>query len=154
MTPKIESLEAYVAQLSPERKLVIEHLRKIILKNLPNGFEETLSYGMIGYVVPHKLYPNGYHCDPKLPLPFINLASQKNYIAIYHMGIYSNEKLLNLFEKEYEKLGLKKLNRGKSCIRFKKTNEIPYELIGKLCEKMTPSDWIDCYELAIKPKKK
>ena len=109
---------------------------------------------MIGYVVPHKIYQNGYHCDPKLPLPFINLASQKNYIAIYHMGIYSNEKLLNWFEKEYEKLGLKKLNRGKSCIQFKKTNEIPYELIGKLCEKMTLSDWIDCYERAIKPKKK
>lgn len=154
MTPKIESVEAYIAQLSPERKQAIERLRKIILKNLPKGFTETLSYGMIGYVVPHQLYPNGYHCDPKLPLPFINLASQKNYISLYHMGIYSNTNLLNWFKKEYDRLGHKNLNMGKSCIRFKKTEEIPYKLIGELCQRMTPEDWIISYEGLIKPKGK
>lgn len=142
MTPKIESVEACIAQLSPERKQAIERLRKIILKNLPKGFTEILSYGMIGYVVPHQLYPNGYHCDPKLPLPFINLGSQKNYISLYQMEIYSNTNLLNLFKKEYDRLGHKKLNMGKSCIRFKKTEEIPYKLIGELCQRMTPEDWI------------
>ena len=124
MQSKASTPEQYLNQLPQERKQVMTKLRDIILKNLPKGFEECISYGMLGYVVPHSMYPEGYHVNPSLPLPFINLASQKNYIAIYHMGIYSNEKLLNWFEKEYEKLGLKKLNRGKSCIRFKKINEI------------------------------
>jgi hypothetical protein len=99
MVSKINTLEAYIAQLSTERKPLIERLRQTILKNLPKGFEETLSYGMIGYVIPHSLYPKGYHCNPKLPLPFINLASQKKYISLYHMGLYANTKLLTWFEK-------------------------------------------------------
>ena len=98
MVSKINTLEAYIAQLSSERKPLIERLRQTILKNLPKGFEETLSYGMIGYVIPHSLYPKGYHCNPKLPLPFINLASQKKYISLYHMGFYANTKLLTWFE--------------------------------------------------------
>lgn len=114
--------------------------------NLPNGFEEQISYGHIGFVVPHSMYPNGYHCDPTSPLPFIGLASQKNFIALYHMGIYSDEKLLNWFIEEYPKHAKRKLDMGKSCIRFKKTDDIPYDLIGKLASKITPDQWIATYE--------
>ena len=114
--------------------------------NLPNGFEEQISYGHIGFVVPHSMYPNGYHCDPTSPLPFIGLASQKNFIALYHMGIYSDEKLLNWFIEEYPKHAKRKLDMGKSCIRFKKTDDIPYDLIGKLASKITLYQWIATYE--------
>jgi uncharacterized protein YdhG (YjbR/CyaY superfamily) len=146
MTPKITSLASYINQLPTERKKVISKLRKTILEHLPNGFEETLSYGMIGYVVPHKIYPEGYHCNPKLPLPFINLASQKNYISLYHLGLYADQKLLNWFIAEYEMSGAGKLDMGKSCIRFKVTVDIPYPLIGKLCSKMSAENWIKLYE--------
>lgn len=101
---------------------------------------------MIGYVVPHKIYPEGYHCNPELPLPFINLASQKNYISLYHMGLYADQKLLNWFIAEYEISGAGKLDMGKSCIRFKDTVDIPYPLIGKLCSKMSAENWIKLYE--------
>ena len=151
MTPKITSIADYIAQLPTQRQKAIAHLRKTISANLPKGFKETLSYGMIGYIVPHQLYPNGYHCDPKLPLPFINLASQKNYISLYHMGLYANSELLNWFTEEYDKLRIKKLDMGKSCIRFKKIEEIPYGLVGELCKKMTPKDWINRYEQRVKP---
>ncbi|CAM3235697.1 DUF1801 domain-containing protein [Empedobacter stercoris] len=114
--------------------------------NLPNGFEEQISYGHIGFVVPHSMYPNGYHCDPTSPLPFIGLASQKNFIALYHMGIYSDEKLLNWFIEEYPKHAKRKLDMGKNCIRFKKTDDIPYDLIGRLASKITPDQWIATYE--------
>ena len=146
MTPKITSLASYINQLPTERKKVISKLRKTILEHLPNGFEETLSYGMIGYVVPHKIYPKGYHCNPELPLPFINLASQKNYISLYHMGLYADQKLLNWFIAEYEMSGAGILDMGKSCIRFKDTVDIPYPLIGKLCSKMSAENWIKLYE--------
>jgi len=146
MTPKITSLASYINQLPTERKKVISKLRKTILEHLPNGFEETLSYGMIGYVVPHKIYPEGYHCNPELPLPFINLASQKNYISLYHMGLYADQKLLNWFIAEYEMSGAGKLDMGKSYIRFKDTVDIPYPLIGKLCSKMSAENWIKLYE--------
>jgi hypothetical protein len=121
-------------------------LRDVILKNLPKGFAEVMSYGMIGYVVPHKLYPNGYHCNPKLPLPFANIASQKNFIALYHMGVYANPELLKWFTAEYKKRVPSKLDMGKSCIRFKNPEEIPFELIGELMRKMSPKDWIAVYE--------
>tara|TARA_A200000113_G_C8795287_1_gene332265 strand:+ start:369 stop:824 length:456 start_codon:yes stop_codon:yes gene_type:complete len=146
MTAQITSLASYINELPSERKRVINELRKTILEHLPKGFEETLSYGMIGYVVPHKIYPEGYHCNPELPLPFINLASQKNYISLYHMGLYADQKLLNWFIAEYEKSGAGKLNMGKSCIRFKNTTDIPYPLIGKLCSKITAENWIKLYE--------
>lgn len=146
MIAQITSLASYINELPSERKKVINELRKTILEHLPKGFEETLSYGMIGYVVPHKIYPEGYHCNPELPLPFINLASQKNYISLYHMGLYADQKLLNWFIAEYEKSGAGKLNMGKSCIRFKNTTDIPYPLIGKLCSKITAENWIKLYE--------
>ena len=128
-------------------------LRKIILANLAKGFKEGMGYGMLGYVVPHTLYPAGYHCDPKLPLPFLSVASQKNFIAIYHMGIYVEPKLLKWFTDEFAKHSKTKLDMGKSCIRFKKPEHIPFKLIGELASKMTPQQWIDIYESHFKNKK-
>ena len=142
--------QAYVDSLPEERKVAIEKMRQVIKKTLPKGFEEVMCYGMLGYVVPHSLYPKGYHCDPKLPLGFISLASQKNFVALYHMGIYANPKLLDWFVGEFPKHTKSKLDMGKSCIRFKKMNDIPYELISELSSKMTVQDWIDCYESAFK----
>ncbi|WP_396155699.1 DUF1801 domain-containing protein [Flavobacterium macrobrachii] len=140
----------YVDSLPDERKNVIENIRKTILDNLPKGFEETISYGMLGYVVPHSIYPSGYHCDPKTPLPFISVASQKNFIAVYHIGIYADETLLNWFVAEYPKHCKTKLDMGKSCIRFKKVNDIPLDLLGQLVTKMTVQDWISLYENNLK----
>jgi len=147
MQSKATTTEQYIAELTAERKPIIIKLRQVILDNLPEGFEEVMSYGMLGYVVPHGIYPNGYHCNPKLPLPFINLASQKAHIGFYHMGIYADEELLNWFTGEYAKTGIKvKLNMGKSCIRFKKEAHIPFELLGELVAKVTHQDWIATYE--------
>ena len=145
MTP-----EKYIEQIPEERKAVFQDLINTIKNNLPRGFEEQMSYGMIGFVVPHELYPKGYHCDPKLPLPFLSIASQKNFIAVYHMGIYADEKLLNWFTEEFNKHSKSKLDMGKSCIRFKKMNDIPLQLIAELCQKLTPQQWIDLYEKAFK----
>ncbi|WP_340073977.1 DUF1801 domain-containing protein [Leptobacterium sp. I13] len=142
--------DEYISKLSEDRKNAIEKLRQVIINNLPKGFSETLNYGMLGYVVPHDIYPNGYHCDPKQPLPFMNIASQKNFIAVYHMGIYSDPKLMDWFVKAYPKHCTTKLDMGKSCIRFKKIDQIPYELIGQLAGKITPEEWIATYEKHIK----
>ncbi len=150
MQSKAATPDEYIESLPEERKEALAKLRKIIKKNLPKGFSEEMNYGMLGYVVPHKLYPKGYHCDPKLPLPFLAVASQKNFVALYHMGIYAKKDLLDWFKKEFPKHSKKKLDMGKSCIRFKKTEDIPYELIGELVSKMTPADWIECYESAFK----
>lgn len=149
---KATSIDEYTQALPSERAEAISKLRETILKNIPQGFQETISYGMIGYVVPHSLYPAGYHCDPKLPLPFLNIASQKNFIALYHMGLYANPKLLEWFTSEYQKQVPTKLDMGKSCVRFKKVEQIPYKLIGELMTKMTPQDWINTYESAFKKK--
>ena len=150
MQSKAATPEEYVESLPDDRREAINKLRKVIRKNLPKGFAEEMSYGMIGYVVPHKLYPKGYHCDPKLPLPFLNIASQKNFIALYHMGIYMNPKLLDWFTNEYPKHSKKKLDMGKSCLRFKKPDEIPYDLIGELASKVTVAEWVSLYEKALK----
>lgn len=149
---KNESLtpDTFTISLPEDRKLAIEKMRLILKNNLPSGFEEAISYGMLGYVVPHSLYPKGYHCDPKLPLPFINIASQKNFIALYHMGIYADKELLDWFVSEYPKYSKSKLDMGKSCIRFKKPEDIPFELITKLATKMTVKDWVTLYESAFK----
>lgn len=136
----------YLDSLPEDRKPAMLQLQKIIKKNLPKGFSEEMNYGMLGYVVPHKLYPAGYHCDPKLPLPFLAIASQKNFIAIYHMGIYTDPLLLDWFTQAYTNLNLGKLDMGKSCIRFKNPSKIPYDLIGELVSKMTPQQWIALYE--------
>lgn len=150
MQSKATTPEQYISELPEERKEVISKLRDVILKNIPKGFEEQMNYGMLGYVVPHSIYPDGYHCDTKLPLPFMNLASQKNFVAVYHMGIYSDPKLLEWFTTEYPKHCKYKLDMGKSCMRFKRMNDIPYELIGELASKMTTDNWIEFYENAVK----
>jgi len=148
MQSKAITVDEYIKDLPEDRKEVIEKIRKVISDNLPKGFEETISYGMLGYVVPHSIYPKGYHCNTNLPLPFINIASQKNFIALYHMGIYAEPVLLDWFVSEFPKHSKSKLDMGKSCIRFKKMNDIPYELIGQLASKMTTEDWINKYESA------
>ena len=150
MQIKADTPEQYIDQLPDDRKQAISKLRKVILDNLPEGFEETINYGMIGYVVPHSIYPDGYHPDPKLPLPFINIASQKNFVAVYHMGIYADKKLMDWFVKEYPKHNKLKLDMGKSCIRFKKIDQIPYDLIGELVGKINSDEWINIYETSIK----
>ena len=146
MQSKAQTVENYMNDLPEERKSPMQRLRELFKANLPEGFVEQMSYGMIGYVVPHSIYPKGYHCSPELPLPFINVASQKNFIAVYHMGIYSDENLLNWFVEEYPKHSKAKLDMGKSCIRFKKMDQIPYELLGELLTKMTVNQWIECYD--------
>jgi len=150
MELKANNINEYIEQIPQERKMYFTKLRNTILSNLPKGFEEQLNYGMIGYVVPHNLYPKGYHCDPKLPLPFINIASQKNFIAVYHMGIYANPELLEWFVTEYTKHCKLKLDMGKSCIRFKKVEQIPYKLIGELVQKISVKEWIGLYEKVLK----
>ena len=149
---KIEanSPDDYVSKIPEERQPAFSELRQIIKDNLPDGFKEQMSYGMIGYVVPHSIYPGGYHCDPKLPLPFMNIASQKNFVAVYHSGIYADEKLMKWFVSEFPKHSDRKLDMGKSCIRFKKVDHIPFELIGELSSKMTVQDWIHIYEANVK----
>ena len=146
MTIEAKTPDEYIEKLPEERKEAVIKLRETVKKHLPEGFEECINYKMLGYVVPHSIYPNGYHCDPKLPLPFINIASQKNVVAFYHMGIYANPELLDWFVGEYPKHVSTKLDMGKSCIRFKNINKIPYELIAALCQKMTPQEWIALYE--------
>ena len=144
------SADEYIASLPDDRKGPVTKLRQTIKKNLPKGFEEKISSGMINWVVPHKTYPAGYHCDPKQPLPFLSLASQKNNIALYHMGLYSDPKLLEWFQTEWAKASKRKLDMGKSCVRFKKPDEIPFDLIGQLASKVSPADWIARYESVIK----
>lgn len=152
MQSKANTVEAYIQEIPEERKKAFEKLRKLINKNLPKGFKEGMGYGMMGWNVPHSIYPAGYHCTPELPLPFAGLASQKNNISFYHMGIYAMPELLNWFTTEYAKLNLGKLDMGKSCMRFKNMDKIPYDLIGELCSKMTVQEWIDCYEKNYKKK--
>ena len=125
-------------------------LHEVIINNLPEGYEAAISYGGLGYVVPHSVYPAGYHCKPAEPLPFAGIASQKNSINLYHMGIYAIPELLEWFVAEYPKHSRQKLDMGKSCIRFKKMNEIPYELIGELMQKISAHEWIEIYEQKLK----
>ncbi len=140
------SIEDYVSKLPEERQEVFKKLFDTINNNLPEGFEENISYGMIGWGVPLEKYPAGYHCTPGSPLPFISVASQKNFIAVYHMGMYAKPELLNWFTEEFPKHSKRKLDMGKSCIRFKKMDEIPFELIAELSKKMTVDEWISLYE--------
>lgn len=150
MQSKAETVKEYLESVPEERQKQFKKLRSVIKKNLPKGYKECISYGMIGYVVPHKIYPDGYHCKPELPLPFVNLASQKNFIAVYHSGIYADPKLMKWFTTEFPKHSDRKLDMGKSCIRFKKIEDIPMELIGELMTKMTVEDWVKLYEKNVK----
>jgi uncharacterized protein YdhG (YjbR/CyaY superfamily) len=150
MRYEANSPDDYIRQLPEERQAVISKLRAVINQNIPEGYQETISYGMIGWVVPHSLFPDGYHCDPKLPLPFINIASQKNFVAVYHSGMYADPNLLDWFVSEYPKHSQRKLDMGKSCIRFKKMDDIPYGLIGELSTKLTVNQWINTYKTNLK----
>lgn len=146
MTSTATSVEEYIASLPEDRKGAVSQLRDTILNNIPEGFSEGMGYGMMGYAVPHSRYPAGYHCDPKQPLPFAGIASQKNFISFYHMGLMAMPTLLQWFQSEYPKHSKTKLDMGKSCIRFKKPEQIPYALIGELMQKVTPDEWIAVYE--------
>ncbi len=150
MASDAKTPKEYLQSLPEDRRPVVEQLRKVVLQNLPKGFVEEMSYGMLGYVVPLSLYPAGYHCNTSLPLPFLSIASQKNFIALYHMGIYADPALLDWFTKEYPKHSKTKLDMGKSCIRFKKPEQIPFALIGELVAKVTPEAWIKTYESQLK----
>lgn len=150
MQYKVDSPEAYIECLPEDRQAVISAMREAVLRNIPAGFEEIVSYGHMGWVVPHELYPPGYHCDPKQPLPFLGIGSQKNHIALYHMGIYSDPKLLAWFQNQWSKHSDRKLDMGKSCIRFKKPEHVTVDLIGELASKMTPAEWIARYEASMK----
>ena len=150
MQSRVTNVSDYIKEIPLDKKGTFEELRNIIKNSIPKGFEEQMSYGMVGYVVPHTLYPTGYHCDPKLPLQFVSVASQKNFIAFYHMGIYASPELLNWFVSEYPKHCKSKLDMGKSCIRFKKIDDIPYKLIGELIKKITVKQWISLYEKAFR----
>jgi uncharacterized protein YdhG (YjbR/CyaY superfamily) len=150
MTSTAKTPEEYFSALPDDRKSAMNELRSVILNNIPEGFREEMSYGTIGYIVPHSIYPNGYHCNPNLPLPFAAIASQKNFIALYHMGIYANPQILQWFTDEFPKHSKTKLDMGKSCIRFKKLDQIPYKLIAELMKKISVEDWIKCYETNLK----
>lgn len=146
----MSSVQEYMDALPEERRVALQKMREILRKNLPEGFEECMQYGMVSYVVPHSIYPDGYHCKPEEALPFISIASQKNHIALYHMGIYSDPEVLAWWKKAYEEHAPTKLDMGKSCVRFKKPEHIPYELIAELAKKISVQDWIDRYEEVIK----
>ena len=144
------TVEEILKNLPEDRAEAFNKLHAIIVQNMPKGFEAAISYGGLGYVVPHTIYPAGYHCKPTEPLPYAGLASQKDSINFYHMGIYSNPELLEWFVSEYPKHSKQKLDMGKSCVRFKKFDQIPFELIGELMQKMTVKQWIDLYESQFK----
>ena len=149
MIDKNKEVDNYISSLDLDRQKAISRLRNGLLSNLPSGFEEVISYGMIGYVVPLSVYPNGYHVKKNTPLPFINLASQKNHIGYYHMGIYSDELLFSWFVDAYTSSTTHKLDMGKSCVRIKELNDIPYKVFDELAKKMSVNDWISAYEQAI-----
>ncbi len=153
MNFNVKTVSEYLENVPTERKQYFFQLRESILDNLPDGFEEQLRNGMIAYVVPHKIYPPGYHVDPQEPLPFVSIASQKNFIGLYHMGLYTKKELLDWFITEYPKHSKYKLDMGKSCVRLKKPNDIPFQLIGELMQKMTVQEWISLYEQKIRQKK-
>lgn len=154
MTSIASTPQEYLANLPEDRQAPMQQLRDTIGKNLPNGFTEGMGYGMLCYAVPHSLYPAGYHCDPKQPLPFISVASQKNFIAVYHMGLYAMPQLLQWFQDEFAAQSKTKLDMGKSCIRFKKPEQIPFALIGELMKKVSAEEWIAVYEETFKSARK
>ena len=147
MQSKAKTVAQYIKDLSADRREAITKIRAEILKHLPKGYEEGMSYGMIGYYVPHSLYPDGYHCDPKQPLPFANLASQKNHMALYLACIYGSESLKEWFSEAWLKTG-KKLDMGKSCVRFKKLEDVPLKVVGQAIKKVSVKKYVASYEEA------
>jgi hypothetical protein len=147
MQSKAKTVEQYLAELPEERRQAIQAVRDVINKNLPAGYEEGMQYGMIGYYVPHSVYPPGYHTDPQQPLPFASLASQKNHLAIYLFCIYSAPEEATWFQEQWAKTG-KKLDMGKSCVRFKKVEDLPLPLIGETVKRMPVKKFIQHYQTA------
>ncbi|KQT23940.1 hypothetical protein ASG22_07900 [Chryseobacterium sp. Leaf405] len=145
-----DSVDEYISKIPEERQEIFKRVFDAINDNLPKGFKQGMNYGMIGWAIPLETYPAGYHCTPESPLPFMALASQKNFIAFYHMGMYANPELLDWFVTEYPKHSKRKLDMGKSCVRFKKMDDIPLELLAEVSKKMTVQDWINCYENSLK----
>lgn len=150
MPDRPATVEAYMAALAPDRVEAVTRLREVLKANLPEGFVEVIGYGMPSYVVPHTIYPAGYHCDPKLPLPFVSFASQKSHIALYHMGVYADPRLMEWLMAEFPKHTKAKIDMGKSCLRFKKPSDIPFDLMAELARKMTPAQWVALYESAFR----
>ncbi|HAQ66078.1 MAG TPA: hypothetical protein DCR43_09550 [Bacteroidales bacterium] len=150
MNTTIQTPDDYINQVPAEHQEAMKLLRETIGHNLPEGFSECISYGMIGWVIPHSVYSPGYHCDPKLPLPFISIASRKNFIALYHMGLYAMPELREWLMTGYQKHSSGKPDMSKSCLRFKKPEKIPFQLIGELAARMTPHEWIAVYERELK----
>ena len=150
MQSKATTIQEYLDELPEDRRGTVKKLYSTIKKNLPKGFKDVMQYGMISFVIPHSSYPAGYHCNPSDALPFMSLASQKNFVAVYHMGVYSDPAIYKWFTEAYSKSGAGKLDMGKSCIRFKKMETIPFELIGELSKKITPAQWIATYEKVLK----
>jgi uncharacterized protein YdhG (YjbR/CyaY superfamily) len=146
MQSKSKTVKQYLTEIPPERVEAFNKLRQSILANIPKGFTEQMSYGMIGYVVPLNVFSKGYRCNPTLPLPFVNIASQKNFIALHHLGLYTNQELLEWFKKEYPKHSKTKLDMGKGCVRFKKIDQIPFTLIAELMKKVSVKEWISVAE--------
>lgn len=153
MQSKAATVEQYLAELPEDRRETVQAIRALILKNLPKGYEEGMQYGMIGYYVPHSVYPPGYHCDPKQPLPFVSLASQKNYISLYLGCVYGNADHEAWFREAWAKTG-KKLDMGKSCVRFKKLDDLPLSVIGQSIKRVPVKKYIEHYESAIKDARK
>jgi Domain of unknown function (DU1801) len=150
MQSQASTVDQYLNELPPERQEAVAQLRRVFKRSLPKGFVEQMQYGMIGYVVPHTLYPAGYHCDARQPLPFLGLASQKQHISVYHMGVYADADLLAWFKAAHAKASPQKLDMGKACIRYKKPEHIPHELLGELASRMTPAQWIALYEKSVR----
>ena len=145
MAAKPTTVKAYIDALPEDRRKAIRKVRALVNKHLPKGYEEGIQYGIIGWYVPHRIYPDGYHCDPSQPLPYIGLASQKNYISLYLMCIYGDEKLRKQFEKDWAASG-RKLNMGKSCVRFKDVDDVPFDVIGRAVAAVPVKDFIAFYE--------
>ena len=145
MQSKATTVDAYLAELPEERREAISAIRGVILKNLPRGYEEGMQWGMIGYYVPHSLYPAGYHCQPEEPLPVASLASQKNHMAFYGLGLYINEAQARWFVEEWKKAG-KKLDMGKSCVRFKTLDDVALDVIGRAIKRLPVKQYIAQYE--------
>lgn len=142
--------DVWIATLPEDRREAVTQLRDTFNAHLPTGYEERVGGGMLHWVVPHSTYPAGYHCHPEDPLPFISLANRKNYVALYHMGLYTHPEVLQWFRAAYPNHARTKLDMGKSCVRFKKMNDLPLELMAELAGKFTPAQWIALYEEKVK----
>ena len=145
MPSQVDAVEKYLAELPEDRRETVGAVRAVVLKNLPKGYEEGMQWGMIGYYVPHSIYPDGYHCQPDEPLPVASLASQKNHMAFYGLGLYIDEEQARWFVEEWKKAG-KKLDMGKSCVRFKTLDDVAIDVIGRAIKRMPVKQYIALYE--------